>query len=71
MMFCQCVINLSTFTGIVNSIATVYEVLHVHLKMLQLNKACMCILCWIQICRFCWHRIRTNENGLCPACRKV
>lgn len=24
-----------------------------------------------QICRFCWHRIRTDENGLCPACRKV
>ena len=23
-----------------------------------------------QICRFCWHRIRTDENGLCPACRK-
>ncbi|KAG1682401.1 CCR4-NOT transcription complex subunit 4 [Nymphon striatum] len=22
------------------------------------------------ICRFCWHRIRTDENGLCPACRK-
>ncbi|CAK9297009.1 unnamed protein product [Gordionus sp. m RMFG-2023] len=26
--------------------------------------------CGYQICRFCWHRIRTNENGLCPACRK-
>ena len=24
-----------------------------------------------QVCRFCWHRIRTDENGLCPACRKV
>lgn len=24
-----------------------------------------------QICRFCWHRIRTDENGLCPACRKT
>lgn len=24
-----------------------------------------------QICRFCWHRIRTDENGLCPACRKA
>nr|CAD7429220.1 unnamed protein product [Timema monikensis] len=23
------------------------------------------------ICRFCWHRIRTDENGLCPACRKA
>jgi CCR4-NOT transcription complex subunit 4 len=23
-----------------------------------------------QICRFCWHRIRTEENGLCPACRQ-
>lgn len=23
-----------------------------------------------QICRFCWHRIRNEENGLCPACRK-
>lgn len=27
--------------------------------------------CGYQICRFCWHRIRTDENGLCPACRKV
>lgn len=25
--------------------------------------------CGYQICRFCWHRIRTDENGLCPACR--
>ncbi|KAK3103284.1 hypothetical protein FSP39_018178 [Pinctada imbricata] len=24
----------------------------------------------VEICRFCWHRIRTDENGLCPACRK-
>lgn len=24
----------------------------------------------LQICRFCWHRIRTDENKLCPACRK-
>lgn len=23
-----------------------------------------------QICRFCWHRLRTDENGLCPACRQ-
>lgn len=23
-----------------------------------------------QICRFCWHRIRTEENNLCPACRQ-
>jgi hypothetical protein len=30
---------------------------------------CFCYLL-IQICRFCWHRIRTDENGLCPACRK-
>ncbi|XP_028966669.1 CCR4-NOT transcription complex subunit 4 [Galendromus occidentalis] len=27
-------------------------------------------ICGYQICRFCWHRIRTDENGLCPACRK-
>lgn len=27
--------------------------------------------CGYQICRFCWHRIRTDGNGLCPACRKV
>jgi RNA recognition motif-containing protein len=26
--------------------------------------------CKYQICRFCWHRIRTDENGLCPACRQ-
>eukprot|EP00730_Choanoeca_flexa_P007752 TRINITY_DN12386_c0_g2_i1.p5 TRINITY_DN12386_c0_g2~~TRINITY_DN12386_c0_g2_i1.p5 ORF type:complete len:114 (+),score=4.59 TRINITY_DN12386_c0_g2_i1:47-388(+) len=26
--------------------------------------------CGYQICRFCWHRIRTEENGLCPACRQ-
>ena len=25
----------------------------------------------IQVCRFCWHRIRTDENGLCPHCREV
>jgi len=22
-----------------------------------------------QICRFCWNKIRTEGNGLCPACR--
>lgn len=27
--------------------------------------------CGYQICRFCWHRIRTDENELCPACRKA
>uniref|UniRef100_A0AC34PUC8 CCR4-NOT transcription complex subunit 4 n=1 Tax=Panagrolaimus sp. JU765 TaxID=591449 RepID=A0AC34PUC8_9BILA len=26
-------------------------------------------VCKYQVCRFCWHRIRTDENGLCPACR--
>ncbi|VDO16148.1 unnamed protein product, partial [Brugia timori] len=25
---------------------------------------------YFQICRFCWHRLRTDENGLCPACRQ-
>jgi CCR4-NOT transcription complex subunit 4 len=23
-----------------------------------------------KICRFCWHRLKTDGNGLCPACRK-
>ncbi|XP_065654038.1 uncharacterized protein LOC100204596 isoform X2 [Hydra vulgaris] len=27
--------------------------------------------CGYQICRFCWHRIKTDGNGLCPACRKT
>merc|ERR1712228_240213 len=27
--------------------------------------------CGYQICRFCWHRIRTDGNGKCPACRKA
>ncbi|OQV12621.1 CCR4-NOT transcription complex subunit 4 [Hypsibius exemplaris] len=26
--------------------------------------------CGYQVCKFCWHRIRTDENGLCPACRQ-
>ena len=26
--------------------------------------------CGYQVCRFCWHKIRSEENGLCPACRK-
>eukprot|EP01135_Chromosphaera_perkinsii_P002526 Nk52_evm42s224 gene=Nk52_evmTU42s224 len=26
--------------------------------------------CGYQICRFCWHHIRNELNGLCPACRK-
>ncbi|KXS15930.1 hypothetical protein M427DRAFT_98379 [Gonapodya prolifera JEL478] len=26
--------------------------------------------CGYQICRFCWHHIRENLNGLCPACRR-
>ena len=26
--------------------------------------------CGYQVCRFCWHRIRTDpDNGLCPQCR--
>ncbi|KAK6050421.1 hypothetical protein COOONC_12072 [Cooperia oncophora] len=24
----------------------------------------------VHICRFCWHRLLTDENGLCPACRQ-
>ncbi|XP_037937087.1 CCR4-NOT transcription complex subunit 4-like [Teleopsis dalmanni] len=27
--------------------------------------------CAYQVCRFCWHRIRTEENGLCPGCRRL
>ena len=23
-----------------------------------------------QICRFCWHHIKENLNGRCPACRR-
>lgn len=23
-----------------------------------------------QICRFCWHHIKENLNGKCPACRR-
>ncbi|XP_055356556.1 LOW QUALITY PROTEIN: CCR4-NOT transcription complex subunit 4-like [Paramacrobiotus metropolitanus] len=26
--------------------------------------------CGYQVCKFCWHRMRTDENGLCPACRQ-
>lgn len=26
--------------------------------------------CGYQICRFCWHRLKIDGNGLCPACRK-
>eukprot|EP00126_Sphaerothecum_destruens_P000387 Sdes_comp10444_c0_seq1m2133 len=26
--------------------------------------------CGYQICRFCWHHIRNELNGLCPACRR-
>ena len=25
----------------------------------------------LQICRFCWNKLRTEGNGLCPACRQV
>ena len=24
---------------------------------------------FVQICRFCWNKIRTEGSGLCPACR--
>ncbi|KAI7868749.1 RING/Ubox like zinc-binding domain-containing protein [Spinellus fusiger] len=27
--------------------------------------------CGYQICRFCWHHIKTNLNGRCPACRRA
>lgn len=27
--------------------------------------------CGYQICRFCWHRLKIDGNGLCPACRKA
>jgi len=26
--------------------------------------------CGYQICRFCWNKLRTEGNGLCPACRQ-
>jgi len=26
--------------------------------------------CAYQICRFCWNKLRTEGNGLCPACRQ-
>lgn len=28
-------------------------------------------VCGYQICRFCWHHIKENLNGRCPACRRV
>lgn len=28
-------------------------------------------VCGYQVCRFCWHRLRTDGNGLCPACRQT
>jgi len=27
--------------------------------------------CGYQICRFCWHRIKGEETGRCPACRQT
>lgn len=27
--------------------------------------------CGYQVCRFCWNRIRQNENEKCPACRRL
>ncbi|KAF7732829.1 transcriptional repressor proteinral negative regulator of transcription subunit 4 [Apophysomyces ossiformis] len=27
--------------------------------------------CGYQICRFCWHHIKSNLNGRCPACRRM
>eukprot|EP01134_Creolimax_fragrantissima_P001465 CFRG1465T1 len=27
-------------------------------------------VCGYQICGFCWHKLRNEGNGLCPACRK-
>lgn len=27
--------------------------------------------CGYQVCRFCWHRLKNDENGLCPACRQI
>jgi len=27
--------------------------------------------CGYQICRFCWNKLRTEGNGLCPACRQA
>ncbi|KAK0403325.1 hypothetical protein QR680_016859 [Steinernema hermaphroditum] len=27
--------------------------------------------CGYQVCSFCWHRLRTDGNGLCPACRQA
>jgi len=29
-----------------------------------------CLTSRAQICRFCWHHIKENLNGLCPACRR-
>ncbi|KAG9883270.1 hypothetical protein KCV05_g20261, partial [Aureobasidium melanogenum] len=27
-------------------------------------------VCGYQICQFCYHNVRNNMNGLCPACRR-
>lgn len=35
-----------------------------------LSRALSCILMRRQICRFCWHHIKQNLNGRCPACRR-
>lgn len=40
-------------------------------RMLRDDVNCEIFFTVSQICRFCWHRIRTDENGLCPACRKA
>lgn len=27
--------------------------------------------CGYQVCRFCWHRLKEQEGGKCPACRRI
>lgn len=31
---------------------------------------CLIFCNTLQICRFCWHHIKQNLNGRCPACRR-
>ena len=53
-----------------------HQLLSLHLWISGQSAVSACFLCELtltfplQICRFCWNKLRTEGNGLCPACRQ-
>jgi CCR4-NOT transcription complex subunit 4 len=47
-----------------------YQVRRIRLPVHARTRGLIAFTSSVQMCRFCWHHIKENMNGKCPACRQ-